>query len=199
MPILLISIFSFLLDLVIDCRLDNALINSDFSFDSLFQIYSFSVLLIITILTIRLNLIDNESFTIRGKINNVFDEYGYYGYTLFEEQVQQNTQKFYKLIERGQQDQINVAKSILDKKKVVALTRHYEDLKKYRDKHTDSIKPILLFLVFQIIMIVLISIFNNGISTLKTFLVLFFNSLAIYSIYKIIKAVLYLIRNPFTK
>ena len=81
----------------------------------------------------------------------------------------------------------------------MALTSHYEDLKKYRDKHTDSIKPILLLLVFQIIMIVLISIFNNGINTLKTYLVLFFNSLAIYSIYKIIKAVLYLIRNPFTK
>jgi hypothetical protein len=198
--IFLISIISFLINLVIDCRLDKAVINAQFSFDSLFQIYSFSVLLIIAILTMRLNLIDNESFTIKGKINNVFDEYGYYGYTLFEEQVQQNTQKFYNLIEERQQEKFNAAKSTLDKEKVVALTNHYEDLKKYRDKHTDSIKPIMLLLAFQIIVLLLISVFKfENYTLLKNYITIFLNLLAIYSIYKTITAVSYLIRNPFTK
>jgi hypothetical protein len=88
---------------------------------------------------------------------------------------------------------------LLDKKKAEALHKHYKSLKKYRQDHIDSIKPITILIVI-LIMACLIYILINLDNYPVIFLTIKISTIitTIYTIYETIDAMLYLFINPFT-
>ncbi len=165
----------------------------------MFKIEIFLLTILITVLAIRIALIDTEKKTITEKINSVFDNYGYYGHLLFEEQIDTRINTFYNKLQKRIEAQIKILEVNLDKKKVEALHKHYKSLKKYRQDHIDSIKPISFLIVLLIIACLILNLINLDnypiiyltikISTIIT---------TIYTIYETVDAMLYLFTNPFT-
>jgi small-conductance mechanosensitive channel len=200
MPIFIITLFAVMISLLVDCYGFISIFDLCTSFDTIIQIEIFLLTILITVLTIRIALIDTELKTIREKINKIFDDYGYYGHLLFEEQIDVRINDFYNEIQKRIEAQIKIKETILDKKKVVGLQKHYYSLKKYRQDHIDSIKPITILIVILIIACLILSIFNlnDSIVTLLT-LKLAVISMTVYTIYKTLFAALYILINPFTE
>lgn len=189
-----------MISLLIECYGFISIFDLRTSFDSIVQIEIFLLTILITVLTIRIALIDNELKAIREKINKIFDDFDYYGHLLFEEQIDVRINDFYNEIQKRIETQIKIKETILDKKKVVALQKHYYSLKKYRQDHIDSIKPISILIVILIIACLILSIFNlnDSIVTLLT-LKLAVISMTVYTVYETLFAALYILTNPFTK
>jgi hypothetical protein len=198
-PLLLIAVFSTILSLLADRYNLLSVFNMCSSFDIVVQIEIFLLTILITVLAIRIALIDTEKKSIREKINTVFENYGYYGHLLFDEQIDVRINDFYNEIQKRIEAQIKIKETILDKKKVVGLQKHYYSLKKYRQDHIDSIKPITILIVI-LIMACLIYILINLDNYPVIFLTIKISTIitTIYTIYETIDAMLYLFINPFT-
>lgn len=189
-----------MMSLLADCYDFISIFDSCKSFDTIIQIEIFLLTILITVLTIRIALIDTELKAIREKVNKIFDDYGYYGHLLFEEQIDVRINDFYNEIQKRIEAQIKIKETILDKKKVVALQKHYYSLKKYRQEHIDSIKPITILIVILIIACLILSIFNlnDSIVSLLT-LKLAVISMTVYTIYETLFAALNILKHPFSK
>ena len=198
-PLIGIIIFSILISLLADCRNFLSLFNMCSSFDIVVQIEIFLLTILITVLAIRIALIDNKKKTIIEKINSVFDKYGHYEHLIFEEQIDTRINTFYNKLQKRVEAQIKIIEVNLDKKKVEALHKHYKSLKYYRQEHIEAIKPISFIIVLLIIACLILNLINLDnypiiyltikISTIST---------TIYTIYQTIDAMLYLFTNPFT-
>lgn len=198
-PLLIITLFSTMLSLLADCRNFLSVFNLCPSSDVIITIEIFLLTILITVLAIRIALIDTEKKSIREKINTVFDEYGYYGHLLFEEQIDNRINDFYIELQKRIEAQIRIIKVLSDKKKVEALHKQYKSLKHYREEHIEVIKPITILIVLPIITCLILNLIN-----LDNYLVMFLTikistiSTTIYTIYESIDAGLYILTNPFT-
>ena len=188
-----------MLSLLADCYNFLSLFNKCSSFDIVVQIEIFLLTILITVLAIRIALIDTEKKSIRKKINTIFDKYGYYGHLLFEEQIDNRINEFYEELQKKYKNQTEIDKCNLDKIKVEALHKQYKSLKHYREEHIESIKPITILIVLLIITCLILNLIN-----LDNYPVMFLTikistiSTTIYTIYESIIAVLYILTNPFT-
>lgn len=199
-PLLLITVFSTMLSLLADCYNLLSVFNLCSSFDIVVQIEIFLLTILITVLAIRIALIDTEKKSIREKMNTVFDNYGYYGHLLFDEQIDVRINDFYNELQKRIEAQIKIKETVLDKKRVVALQKQYYSLKKYRQDHIDSIKPITILIVILIMACLIYNLINLDnypvifltikISTIIT---------TIYTIYETKDAALHILTYPFTK
>ena len=198
-PLFLIIFFSTLLSLLADCHNFLSLFNMCSSFDIVVQIEIFLFTIIVTVLVIRIALIDTEAKTIREKINTVFDKYGYYGHLLFEEQIDSKINLFYNELQKRFESQIKIIEVNLDKMKVEALYKQYHSLKQYRQKHIDAIKPISFLIVLLIMACLILNLIN-----LDNYRMIFLTikisaiSTTIYTIYESTTAILHILANPFT-
>jgi hypothetical protein len=169
------------------------------SFDIVVQIGIFLLTILITVLVIRIALIDTEAKTIREKINTVFDKYEYYGHLLFEEQINSKINLFYNELQKRSKNQTEIDKCNLDKNKVEALHKQYKSLIHYRQEQIEAIKPISIIIVILIMACLILNLLN-----LDYYPVIFLTikistiSTIIYTIYKSISAILYILTNPFT-
>jgi hypothetical protein len=199
-PLLLITVFSTMLSLLADCYNLLSVFNMCSSFDIVVQIEIFLLTILITVLAIRIALIDTEKKTITEKINTVFDNYGYYGHVLFDEQIDVRIIDFYNELQKRVEAQIKIIEVNLDKKKVEALQKHYYSLKKYRQEHIEAIKPLSILITLLIAGCLILNIFNlnDSIVTLLT-LKLATIGMTVYTIYETLFAAQYIIKHPFTK
>lgn len=110
-----------MLSLLADCRHFLSVFDMCPSSDVIITIEIFLLTILITVLAIRIALIDTEKKSIREKINTVFDEYGYYGHLLFEEQIDNRIHAFYIELQKRIEAQTKIIKVLSDKKKVEAL------------------------------------------------------------------------------
>jgi hypothetical protein len=187
-----------MISLLADCYGFSTLFNNCSSLDIVIQVETFLLTTIITVLVIRIALIDTECKNIREKINDVFDEYGYYGHLLFEEQIETRISDFYKELQKKNKNQTEIYKGNLDKKKVEVLQKQYNSLKQFRQEHIEAIKPISILIIILIIVSLILNLLN-----LDSYSVIFLSvkisaiSTTIYTIYESIDAVLYILTNPF--
>ena len=187
-----------MLSLLADCHNFLSLFNMCSSFDIVVQIEIFLFTIIVTVLVIRIALIDTEAKTIREKINTVFDKYGYYGHLLFKEQIDSKINLFYNELQKRFESQIKIIEVNLDKMKVEALHKQYHSLKKYRQEHIEAIEPISILIVLLIMVCLILNLLNFDdypviFLTIKIIII----STTVYTIYKTTKTILYLFSNPF--
>lgn len=199
-PICIIVLLAVIISLLADCYGFTSIFDLCISFDNIIQIEFFLLTIIITVLVIRIAIIDTEEKTIREKINSVFDEYEYYGHLLFEKQLDNKISAFYKQLEKRDKNQIEIEKGILDKKRVESFQKHYRSLKQYRQDHIQAIKPISILIALLIAVCLILNLFNLDCSnvillSLKTGTI----SMTVYTIYESIHAVLCILTHPFTE
>lgn len=187
-----------MLSLLADSCNFSSLFNRCFSFDIVVQIEIFLLTIIVTVLAIRIALIDTEAKSIREKINTVFDEYNYYGHLLFEKQIDTRTIDFYKQLQKRNQNQIEIDKGNLDKIKVEALKKQYNILKEFRNEHIKAIIP-TVFLIATLISSCLIFSFLklDSYPIIKLAVILSAYLTTIYTVYEVIHDSIYLFSNPF--
>lgn len=167
--------------------------------DIIISIEIFLLTILISVLTIRIALIDNEGKTIREKINTVFDKYGYYGHLLFEKQIDIRINDFYEILLKKNKNQTEIDNVYLDKKKVESLYKQFKSLKHFRENHIEAIKPISIIIILLIISCLILKLLNLDntpvmILTIKTSII----GTTIYTIYKSAKDILYLFNYPFS-
>lgn len=170
------------------------------SFDTIIQIEIFLLTILITVLTIRIALIDTELKAIREKINKIFDQYGYYGHLLFDEQMDVRINDLKNILQNKINAHIQIRDAILNRKKIEGFQEQYKKLKQFRQEHIEAIKPISILIVLLIVVCLILSIFtlNDSIVTLLT-LKLVAISMTLYTIYKTLFATLYILKHPFSK
>ncbi|CAN1550424.1 hypothetical protein MCEGE10_02148 [Flavobacteriaceae bacterium] len=197
-PLLIITVFSTMLSLLADCHHFLSLFNMCSSLDIVVQIEIFLLTIIITVIAIRIALIDTEAKSIREKINTVFDEYKYYGHLLFEEQIDKSINDFYKELQKRFDAQIKIREANLDKMKVEALHKQYNSLKEYRHEHIKAIKPIVFLIAILISSCLIFSFLKlDSYPTAKLTVTLSAYLTTIYTIYEVIHDSVYLFSNPF--
>ena len=198
-PLLIITLFSTMLSLLADCRNFLSVFNLCPSSDVIITIEIFLLTILITVLAIRIALIDTEKKSIREKINTVFDEYGYYGHLLFEEQIDNRINDFYIELQKRIEAQIKILKAISDKKKVEVLHKQYKSMKHYRQEHNEAIKPISILIVILIITCLILNLINlDNPPVISLTIKISIIGTTIYTIYESIDAILYILTNPFT-
>lgn len=199
-PIFIITLFAVMIFLLADCYGFISIFDLCTSFDTIIQIEIFLLTILITVLTIRIALIDNESKAIREKINKIFDEYGYYGHLLFEEKMDDRINDLKNILQNKINAHIKIRDAILNRKKIEGFQEQYKKLKQFRQEHIEAIKPISILIVLLIVVCLILSIFtlNDSIVTLLT-LKLVAISMTLYTIYKTLFATLYILKHPFSK
>ena len=197
-PILLIIVFSTMLSLLAGCYNFLSLFNMCSSFDIVVQIEIFLLTIIVTVVAIRIALIDAEAKIIREKINIVLDKYHYYGHLLFDKQIETRLNDFYNILQKRNENQIEIKESNFDKKKIEALQKQHNSLKKYRDEHIEAIKPIVYLIAILISLCLIFSFLKlDSYPILKLTLILSAYITTIYTVYKVIHDSIYLFSNPF--
>ncbi len=196
-PLFLILLFSFLTILILECY-GYKVMNDKFSFDSLFQIESFLITLLITALLVRTALIDQEMKSIREKLNIIFDKYGFYGHLLFDEQIEVRINDFNIFLQKNVESQKSIEEINFDKKKTNAFFEQHVFLKKYRQNHIESVIPLTIIIALVIVISLLLCMLNVemfffAFSIIKTSLII----TTIYTIYETINGLLYILKNPF--
>lgn len=189
-----------MISLLVECYGFISIFNLNISFDSIVQIEIFLLTILITVLTIRIALIDTESKAILQKINKIFDEYEYDRQLLFEEQMDVIINDFYKHLQKRDSNQIEIEKGILDWKKIKRFLKQYKSLKQFRQEHIEAIRPISLLIALLIVACLILGILdlNDPIVALLT-LKLATIGMTVYTIYETLFAALYILKHPFTK
>lgn len=189
-----------MISLLADCYGFISIFDLCTSFDTIIQIEIFLLTILITVLTIRIALIDTESKAIREKINKIFDEYGYYGHLLFEEKMDDRINDLKNILQNKINAHIKIRDAILNRKKIEGFQEQYKSIKQFRQEHIEAIKPISILIVLLIVGCLILSIFNltDSIVALLS-LKLAVIGTTVYTIYKSIYATLYILTNPFTE
>lgn len=189
-----------MISLLADCYGFISIFDLCTSFDTIIQIEIFLLTILITVLTIRIALIDTESKAIREKINKIFDEYGYYGHLLFEEKMDDRINDLKNILQNKINAHIKIRDAILNRKKIEGFQEQYKSIKQFRQEHIEGIKPISILIVLLIVGCLILSIFNltDSIVALLS-LKLAVIGTTVYTIYKSIYATLYILTNPFTE
>lgn len=197
-PVFLILVFSTIMSLLADFIGFFSLLNICSSLDVIVQIEIFLLTITVTVLAIRTALIDTEAKSIREKINTVFDKYQYYGHLLFDEQIEIRINEFYDILQKRNENQIEIKETNFDKKKIEALQKQYNSLKNYRNKHIEVIKPIAYLIAILISLCLIFSFLKlDSYPILKSTLILSNYITTIYTIYEVIHDSRYLFSNPF--
>jgi small-conductance mechanosensitive channel len=199
-PIFIITLFAVVISLLVECYGFISIFNLCISFDSTVQIEIFLLTILITVLTIRIALIDTESKAIREKINKIFDEYGYYGHLLFEEKMDDRINDLLNILQNKINAHIKIRDAILNRKKIERFQEQYKKLKQYRQEHIEAIKPISILIALLVVGCLILNLFslNDSIVTLLT-LKLATIGMTVYTIYETLFAALYILKHPFTK
>ena len=199
-PIFIITLFAVMISLLADCYGFISIFDLCISFESIVQLEIFLLTILITLITIRIALIDTESKAIREKINKIFDEYGYYGHLLFEEKMDDRINDLKNILQNKINAHIKIRDAILNRKKIEEFQEQYKSIKQFRQEHIEAIKPISILIVLLIVGCLILSIFNlnDSIVTLLT-LKLVAISMTLYTIYKTLFAALYILKHPFSK
>ena len=199
-PIFIIVILAIMISLLADCYGFISIFNLCISFDSIVQIEIFLLTILITVLTIRLALIDNELKAIREKINKIFDKYGYYGHLLFEEKMDDRINDLLNILQNKINAHIKIREAILNRKKIESFQEQYKKLKQLRQEHIEAIRPISFLIALLIVACLILRIFDLDCSIV---ILLSFKisaiGVTIYTIYESIDATLHILTDPFTK
>lgn len=199
-PIFIITLFAVMISLLVECYGFISIFDLCISFDSIVQIEIFLLTILITVLTIRIALIDNELKAIREKINKIFDQYGYYGHLLFEEKMDDRINDLLNIFQNKINAHIKIREAILNRKKIESFQEQYKKLKQFRQEHIEAIRPISILIALLIVACLILNIFKLGCSivillSLKISVI----GVTIYTIYESIDATLHILTNPFTK
>jgi small-conductance mechanosensitive channel len=199
-PIFIIALFAVMISLLVDCYGFISIFDLCTSFDSIVQIEIFLLTILITVLTIRIALIDNELKAIREKINKIFDKYGYYGHLLFEEKMDDRINDLLNILQNKINAHIKIREAILNRKKIESFQEQYKKLKQFRQEHIEAISPISILIALLILACLILSIINlnDSIVTLLT-LKLATIGMTVYTIYETLLAALHILKHPFTK
>jgi small-conductance mechanosensitive channel len=199
-PIFIITLFAVMISLLVECYGFISIFDLCISFDSIVQIEIFLLTILITVLTIRIALIDNELKAIREKINKIFDQYGYYGHLLFEEKMDDRINDLLNILQNKINAHIKIREAILNRKKIESFQEQYKKLKQFRQEHIEAIRPISILIALLIVACLILSIFDLNYSiVILLSLKISAIGVTIYTIYESIDATLHILTNPFTK
>jgi hypothetical protein len=199
-PIFIITLFAVMISLLVECYGFISIFDLCISFDSIVQIEIFLLTILITVLTIRIALIDNELKAIREKINKIFDKYGYYGHLLFEEKMDDRINDLLNILQNKINAHIKIREAILNRKKIESFQEQYKKLKQFRQEHIEAIRPISILIALLIVACLILSIFDLNYSiVILLSLKISAIGVTIYTIYESIDATLHILTNPFTK
>ena len=207
-PLVVVILFSFLLS-IIECCNCFSFIKTETNegvLSSIIQIESLLFAGIITVLTLRVNIIDGNIQKNQERFNEILVKYGYYGYTLFDDKFEENYQKLKlrinkKINESKENHLLDDYKSASKDEKNVDFCFEiaHKELKQYRKAHFEAVKFLLInFLLIICLALVATHIDFSNLScifnkTLKTTIV----GMALYSVYETYWAIKVLFGHPF--
>lgn len=199
-PIFTIIFFVATTSLLADYYDFTSIFNLCLPFDSIVQIEFFLLTTIITVIVIRIAIIDTESKAIREKMNIIFDQYGYYGHLLFNKKMDDRINDLKNILQNKINEHVKIRESILNIKKIESLQIQYKSLNQYRQDQIEAIKPISILITLLIGGCLILNIFNLDFPiVIQLSLKIGVISVTICTIYKSIHTVHYILTNPFIK